>query len=68
MSQKQKKAVIKKEINFISYNPNGLELIKKILGNIKEAKIGYITAGKYSIKTESENIKNADKKLKDILS
>ncbi len=67
LSQKQKKAVIKKEINFISYNPDGLRLIKKILGNIKEAKIGYISAGKYSIKTESENMKNADKKLKDIL-
>lgn len=67
LSQKQKKAVIKKEINFTSYDPNGLGLIKKILGNIKEAKIGYISAGKYIIKTESENMKNADKKLKDIL-
>lgn len=67
LSQKQKKAVIKKEIGFISYNPNGLDLIKKILGNIKEAKIGYISAGRYSIKTESEDMKNADKKLKDIL-
>lgn len=67
LSQKQKKAVIKKEINFISYDPDGLGLIKKILGNIKEVKINYISAGKYSIKTESENMKNADKKLKDIL-
>lgn len=67
LSQKQKKAVIKKEINLISYNQNGLELIKKILGHIKEAKIRYISAGKYSIKTESESMKNADKKLKDIL-
>lgn len=67
LSQKQKKAIIKKEINLISYSPNGLELIKKILGSINEAKIGFISAGKYSIKTESENMKNADKKLKDIL-
>ena len=67
LSQKQKRAVIKKEINFISYNSDGLKLIKNILGNIKKAKIGYISAGRYSIKTESGNIKNADKKLKDIL-
>tara|TARA_B100000315_G_scaffold160720_1_gene149151 strand:- start:376 stop:1083 length:708 start_codon:yes stop_codon:yes gene_type:complete len=67
LSQKQKKAVIKKEISLITYEPNGLELIKGILEKIKGAKASYISAGKYCITTESEDMKNAGKKSKDIL-
>tara|TARA_Y100000296_G_scaffold16771_1_gene19595 strand:- start:130 stop:837 length:708 start_codon:yes stop_codon:yes gene_type:complete len=65
--QKQKIAVIKKEINLKSFNSNGLEEIKNILDNIKNAEIKYISAGKYSIKTESENLKKTDKMLKEII-
>jgi|TARA_Y100000310_G_scaffold330504_1_gene402285 translation initiation factor 2 alpha subunit (eIF-2alpha) len=67
LSQKQKKAVIKKEISLISYDSNGLELIKNVLEKIKGARTRYISAGKYSIIVESEDMKNADKKSKDIL-
>lgn len=66
-SQKQKKAVIKREISLITTKPNGLGLIKNLLGKIKEAEIKYLSAGKYVIKTESENIKTADHKLKEII-
>ncbi len=66
-SQKQKKAVIKKEIYLTTTNPEGLELIKKILGKIKEAEVKYISAGKYSIKTEGDDLKTTDNKLKEII-
>ncbi len=67
-AQKQKKAIIKKEISLITTKPNGLGLIKNILGKIKEAEIKYISAGKYTIKTESTDPKTADNKLKKIIS
>ncbi|MEK7148279.1 MAG: hypothetical protein AAB758_03190 [Patescibacteria group bacterium] len=67
-SEKQKKAVIKKEINFKTYHPEGIELIKKILGSIKGAELKYISAGRYSIKAESDNLKKTDAELKEIFS
>ncbi|MBT3405464.1 hypothetical protein HN832_00825 [archaeon] len=66
-SQKEKKVELKKEITLKTTNPNGLELIKEILGNAKEVDIRYISAGKYNLKTEAENIKKADNKLKEII-
>tara|TARA_Y100000034_G_scaffold17454_1_gene19095 strand:- start:12323 stop:13027 length:705 start_codon:yes stop_codon:yes gene_type:complete len=67
-SQKQKKAILKKEIDLTTTKSNGLKLIKNILGEIKEGKIKYISAGKYSIKTESNDLKSTDNILKKILS
>lgn len=66
-TQKTKKAVIKKEINLTTTNPKGLELIKKLFKEIKNAEIGYISAGKYYIKLESEDMKKTDNNLKEIL-
>jgi len=65
-TQKVKKAVIKKEIYLTTNQPNGLELIKEVLGKLKDVEVSYISAGKYSIKTESDDIKKADNKLKEI--
>lgn len=65
-TQKKKKVVIKKEIALKITKPNGLELIKEILGKIKEAKIKYLSAGRYSIETESSDPKKADNKIKEI--
>ena len=65
--QKQKTAILKKEINLTTKNPDGLKLIKEILGNLKEVEVKYISAGKYSIKTEKDDIKTADNRLKEIL-
>lgn len=66
-TQKIKKVILKKEINLRTTNPKGLELIKKLFKKIKNAKITYISAGKYLVKVESEDIKKADTLLKEIL-
>jgi len=67
-SQKQKSYTVKKEMGLISNNSNGLELIKKILSEIKDVEIKYMSAGKYILKTEGENLKTADSKAKKIIS
>ncbi len=67
-TQKQKRFEIKKEILLSTVKPNGLELIQEILASIKNAEVRYISAGHYSIKTESSDIKNADNILKNIIS
>jgi len=64
--EKPKKAIIKKEFNFKTTQPNGLTSIKDIL-KIKDAEIKYISAGKYSIKIEDDDMKKADNKLQEIL-
>ncbi len=66
-SQKTKKVIIKKEFLFTSTEPNGLEIIKDILGHAKDLEIKYISAGNYSIKKESENAKTADNQIKEFL-
>jgi len=65
--EKQKRAIIKKEISLTTTQPNGLELLKEILGNIKGIEIKTISAGKYSLKKESEDLKKADNELKSII-
>lgn len=67
--QKQKTYSIKKEIKVTTNAPNGLELIKNLLGKIKteEAEVKYLSAGKYTLKTSSENPKTADNQLKELL-
>ena len=67
-SQKQKKSEIKKEFHLSTNNSDGIVSIKKILSSVKEAEISYISAGRYSIKTEDSEIKKADNKIKNILS
>ncbi len=66
--QKKKKRTIKKRFNLTTQNPKGINLIKNILNKIKNARIKYISAGKYSIEIESEDLKKADNELKEILS
>jgi len=66
-TQKQKEAILKKKFYLKTTKPNGLILIKEILGKIKGAEINYLAAGKYSIKTKAENLKTADKRLQKIL-
>ena len=66
-TQKKKIASIKKEFHLITNEPDGVESIKKILCEIKNAEIKYISAGKYSIKIEAEDLKIADNKLKENL-
>ncbi|MEK6842607.1 MAG: hypothetical protein AABX84_02230 [Nanoarchaeota archaeon] len=65
--QKAKKAVLKKEIILKSEVHDGIQTVKKVLGNINGAEIRYIAAGKYSIKTESNDVKKASVMLRNIL-
>lgn len=65
--QKTKKAEIKKEFNLTSIKSDGLRLIKELLGNIKDVEINYLAAGKFSIKSQSEDPKKEEKKLGTIL-
>lgn len=75
-TQKQKKAVLKKIFTLRTFEKNGINIIKNILTpftkeNTKDKEkieIKYLSAGKYSLKVESENIKSADNKLKEICS
>ncbi|MEK6741696.1 MAG: hypothetical protein AABX91_02110 [Nanoarchaeota archaeon] len=65
--QKKKKIVLKREISLTATDTLGIETIKKLLTNIKEAKISYISAGNYVLKIESDDLKKADNELRDIL-
>ena len=65
--EKQKKAFVKKEMMLKTTLPNGIELIKDILRDIN-CEVKYISAGKYSLRTESENVKKADGMLRETLS
>lgn len=66
-SQKQTTQTIKKMVLITSKGPEGINQIKALLGKIKEAKIIYVSAGKYSFQTEAADKKQADKIMKDIL-
>jgi len=65
--QKNKVAEIKKMFSFSSEESNGLDVIKKVLGDVKDAEIKYLASGRYSIKCEAGDIKSADKKIMEIL-
>ena len=66
-TQKQKKAVVKKEIMLKSTAPNGVEAIKDALEGISGTEIRYLSAGRYSLKREDDDLKQADQKLREIL-
>lgn len=66
-TQKQKKAVVKKGIFLTTKKPDGLKSIKDILGNLKEIKIKYISAGHYILEAKSNDLKTSDNKLKEII-
>ena len=66
-TQKQKKVTIKKEFYLTTKKPDGINSIKKILSPLKKVEIKYISAGRYSMKKESDNPKSADNKIKEAL-
>ena len=62
-TQKQKKAIIKKEIFLTTKESDGLRRIRDLLTDIQDIVVRYLSAGKYSLETESKDIKTADQKL-----
>jgi len=65
--QKKKSKIIKKTISLKTQEPNGLYLIKKVLENPEEIEIKYLSAGKYSLKIETEDGKKGEQELKTFL-
>ncbi|MCX6749738.1 MAG: hypothetical protein NTW17_03290 [Candidatus Pacearchaeota archaeon] len=65
--QKSKTCVVKKEIMLKSTASDGIEAIKNILININGVEIKYISAGRYSLKKEDKDLKEADQKLREII-
>ncbi|MCK9595618.1 hypothetical protein M0R19_00305 [Candidatus Pacearchaeota archaeon] len=65
--QKKKKTIIKKEILLTSTKSDGITLIKKVLDKLKGIDVRYISAGKYSLEIESEDVKTADKKMREMI-
>ncbi len=66
--QKQKTFTIKKQIKASCEESNGLELIKELFLKIpKEYDVKYLSAGKYSIKKETQDLKKTDKEIKEII-
>lgn len=66
-NQKKRKLEIKKEFGLKSNKSEGINIIKKILDKFKEVKINYISAGKYTIKIETDDPKKGDNKIREIL-
>jgi len=65
--QKQKKAVIKKELFIKTEDAEGISQIKKLFSDIKPAEAKYISAGKYLIKIQSTDAKTASQELQKII-
>jgi translation initiation factor 2 alpha subunit (eIF-2alpha) len=65
--EKKKKTIIKKEIHMTTTKPNGITLIKKVLEIFKGVNAKYIAAGKYSLEVESNDVKIADKQLRELI-
>ena len=63
-TQKKKKATIKKEIHLTTIKPNGITIIKKVLEIFKGINVKYLSAGRYTLELESEDMKIADKKIR----
>jgi translation initiation factor 2 alpha subunit (eIF-2alpha) len=66
-AQKSKIAIVKKELSLNTSKSDGLNRIKDLFKKISPAKAKYLSAGKYSIELESDNLKAADQELKKIL-
>lgn len=66
-TEKKKKSVIKREILLKSQDPEGLDVIKNLLGNIGGIDVRYISAGRYSLKKDAEDLKEADHELREII-
>ena len=66
-SQKPKIVSVKKEISLKSTNPEGLEDIKSVFKNLKDVEIKYLSGGRYSLQSGSEDPKKTDQHLKEIL-
>jgi len=66
-TEKKRNFIITKEISLKTSHPEGLEKIKKTFEGLENVDVKYISAGKYALRTESEDAKKADNYLKSII-
>lgn len=64
LEQKKKITIIKRTISLKTQEPNGIYLLKSVLESPGEIEVKYLSAGKYSLKIETEDGKKGDQKLK----
>lgn len=64
LEQKKKITTIKRTISLKTQEPNGIYLLKGVLEGPGEIEVKYLSAGKYSLKIETEDGKKGDQKLK----
>lgn len=64
LEQKKKITIIKRTISLKTQEPNGVYLLKNVLEAPGEIEVKYLSAGKYSLKIETEDGKKGDQKLK----
>jgi translation initiation factor 2 alpha subunit (eIF-2alpha) len=64
LEQKKKITIIKRTISLKTQEPNGIYLLKSVLEAPGEIGVKYLSAGKYSLKIETEDGKKGDQKLK----
>jgi translation initiation factor 2 alpha subunit (eIF-2alpha) len=64
LEQKKKKTIIKRTIYLKTQEPNGIYILKSILENPGDIEVKYLSAGKYSLKIETDDGKKGDQKLK----
>ena len=64
LSQKRKKIIIKRTIYLKTQEPKGIYIVKDILKSPADIEIKYLSAGKYSLKIETEDGKKGEQKVK----
>lgn len=67
LEQKKKTKIIKRTISLKTQEPNGIYNIKSILENPGNIGIKYLSAGKYSLKIETEDGKKGEQELNTFL-
>jgi translation initiation factor 2 alpha subunit (eIF-2alpha) len=67
LEQKKSKTIIKRTISLKTQEPNGIYLIKSLLESPGKIGIKYLSAGKYSLKIETDNGKKGEQELKTFL-
>jgi translation initiation factor 2 alpha subunit (eIF-2alpha) len=67
LEQKKKKTIIKRIISLKSQEPDGVHLLKSLLENPGNIEIKYLSAGKYSLKIETDDGKKGAQELKTFL-
>ncbi len=67
LEQKKKRIIIKRIVYLKTLDSEGLSHLKKVLDTPKEIEVKYISAGKYSLKIETEDGRKGEQKMKNTL-